>query len=110
MSECNRNLEYKYTLDDYYGTSPDEDHAIGKVIPDGFFSERAARGGGGGGAARLFFFFSPCSADHERYWPPCKVVFFGLATNALNVRNNNNNNNNNNLPRIEASQPLLDGS
>ena len=33
-----------------------------------------------------------CSADHERDWPPCKVVFFGLATNALNVRNNNNNN------------------
>ena len=58
-----------------------------------FFSERAARGGGGGGAARLFFFFFfPCSADHERDWPPCKVVFFGLATNALNVRNNNNNN------------------
>ena len=44
-------------------------------------------------------FFSssfPCSADHERDWSPCKVVFFGLATNALNVRNNNNNNNNNN--------------
>ena len=39
------------------------------------------------------FSFSPCSADHERDWPPCKVVFFGLATNnALNVRNNNNNN------------------
>ena len=37
--------------------------------------------------ARLFFFFFPCSADHERDWPPCKVVFFGLATNALNVRN-----------------------
>ena len=36
----------------------------------------------------LFSFF-PCSADHERDWPPCKVVFFGLATNALNVRNNN---------------------
>ena len=34
----------------------------------------------------------PCSADHERDWPPCKVVFFELATNALNVRNNNNNN------------------
>ena len=32
--------------------------------------------------------------DHERDWPPCKVVFFGLATNALNVRNNNNNSNN----------------
>ena len=63
-----------------------------------FFSERAARargGGGGGGAARLFLFlfFPVCSADHERDWPPCKVVFFGLATNALNVRNNNNNNN-----------------
>ena len=43
-------------------------------------------------AARLFFFF-PCSADHERDWlSSCKVVFFGLATNALNVRNNNNNN------------------
>ena len=36
------------------------------------------------------FSFFPCSADHERDWPPCKVVFFGLATNALNVRNNNN--------------------
>ena len=48
-----------------------------------------------GGAASLFFssFFRPCSADHERDLPPCKVVFFGLATNALNVRNNNNNNN-----------------
>ena len=46
---------------------------------------------GGGGAARIFlFFFFPCSADYERDWPPCKVVFFGLATNALNVRNNNN--------------------
>ena len=56
-----------------------------------FFSERAARGGG---ALPDFFFFFPCSAeDHERDWPPCKVVFFGLATNnALNVRNNNNNN------------------
>ena len=45
---------------------------------------------GGGYAARLFIlFFFPCSADHERDWPPCKVVFFGLATNTLNVRNNN---------------------
>ena len=35
-------------------------------------------------------FSFPCSADHERDWPPCKVVFFGLATNTLNVRNNNN--------------------
>ena len=58
------------------------------------FSEQAARTGGGGGAGGgalpdFFFFFPPCSADHERDWPPCKkVVFFGLATNALNVRNN----------------------
>ena len=62
-----------------------------------FFSsnEQRARGGGGGGgegALPDFFFFFPCSADHERDWPPCKVVFFGLATNALNARNNNNNN------------------
>ena len=29
-------------------------------------------------AARLFLLFSfPCSADHERDWPPCKVVFSG---------------------------------
>ena len=49
-------------------------------------------GWGWGYAARLFLLFSfPCSADHERDWPPCKVVFFGLATNTLNVRNNNNN-------------------
>ena len=38
-----------------------------------------------------FFSLSfPCSADRERYWPPCKVVFFGLATNTLHVRNNKN--------------------
>ena len=57
---------------------------------------RAAWAGGGGGRCQTFFFlFSSCSADHERDWPPCKVlVFIGLATNALNVRNNNNNNNN----------------
>ena len=33
------------------------------------------------------------TADHERNWPPCKVVFFGWATKTLNVRNNNSNNN-----------------
>ena len=57
------------------------------------FSPNEQRAGGGGGALPDFFFFPPCSADHERDWPPCKVVFFGLATNALNMRNNNNNNN-----------------
>ena len=51
---------------------------------------RTSSARGGGDAARLFFLlFFPCSADHERDWPPCKVVFFGLATNALNVGNNN---------------------
>ena len=55
--------------------------------------------GGGGYAAKLFLLFSfPCSADHERDWPPCKVVFYGLATNTLNVRNNNNNNNIQSVP------------
>ena len=58
-----------------------------------FFSERAAWGEVGGGALPDFFFF-PCSADHERDWPPFKVGFFGLATNTLNVRNNNDNYNN----------------
>ena len=59
-----------------------------------FFSsneQRAGGGGGGGGEALPDFFFLlffPCSADHERDWPPRKVAFFGLATNALNVRNN----------------------
>ena len=51
------------------------------------FSPNEQRAGRGGGGALPNFF--------ERDWPPCKVVFFGLATNALNVRNNNNNNNNN---------------
>ena len=68
-------------------------HIINKLY---IFSPNEQRAGGGGGALPdFFFFFFPCSADHERDWPPCKVVFFGLATNALNVRNNNNNNNNN---------------
>ena len=61
-----------------------------RVSPEFIGSRISARGGGAGRAARLIFVcFFPCSADHERDWPPCKVVFFGLATNALNVRNNN---------------------
>ena len=50
--------------------------------------------GGRGGALPDFLVLLsfPCSADHERDWPPCKVLsssFFGLlATNTLNVRNN----------------------
>ena len=51
-------------------------------------------GRGGGGALPDLYIYFPCSADHERDWPaPYKVIYFGLATNALNVRNNNNNNN-----------------
>ena len=45
-----------------------------------YFLRTSSVGGGGGGgyAARLFLLFSfPCSADHERDWPPCKVVFSG---------------------------------
>ena len=39
-----------------------------------FFSNEQ-RGGGEGGAGRLSLLLSfPCSADHERDWPPCKVV------------------------------------
>ena len=64
-----------------------------------FFSPNEQRAGVGA-LPDVFFFFSPCSADHERDWPPCKLVFFGLATNALNVRNNNNNNNNNNNDEV----------
>ena len=64
-----------------------------RVIFIFYFLRTSSALGGGGAATRLFFyFFFPCSADHERDWPPCKVFFFGLATNALNVRNNNNNN------------------
>ena len=38
--------------------------------------------GGGGYAARLFLLFSfPCSADHERDWPPCKVVLTSTGDN-----------------------------
>ena len=43
------------------------------------------------GSSKQYLYFS-CSADHERDWPPCKVVlffvFFGLTTNARNVKNN----------------------
>ena len=44
-----------------------------------FLRTSSARGGGGGALPDFFFSFSFS----------CKVVFFGLATDALNVRNNN---------------------
>ena len=60
-----------------------------------FFSPNEQRAGGGGGTLPDFFcFLFSCSADHERDWPPSKVVFF-VATNALNVGNNHSLNNNN---------------
>ena len=70
-----------------------------------FLRTSSARGGGGGRCQTFSFSFFPCSADHERDWPPCKVVFFGLATNALNVRNNNNNNRKHDL--MSATMPRL---
>ena len=53
------------------------------------FSEREAWGGGGGGcAARLSLLFPfLCSADHERDWPPCKVVFFRVANQCAECEN-----------------------
>ena len=38
---------------------------------------------------RHFAFQDATIADHERDWPPCKVVCLGLATNTLNVKNSN---------------------
>ena len=61
-----------------------------------FFSERAARRGGGGGALPDVFFllFFPCLNSRPRAGLATVLSsFFGLASNALNVRNNNNNNN-----------------
>ena len=43
-----------------------------------FLRTSSARRGEGGGALPDFCFcFFPCSADHKRDWPPCKVVFQG---------------------------------
>ena len=46
-----------------------------------FFSPNEQREGGGEGiVARLFtlyYFVFPCSADQEKDWLPCKVVFSG---------------------------------
>ena len=47
-----------------------------------FFLRTNSAGVGGGERCQTFYFsFFPFSADHEREWPSCKVVFFGLATN-----------------------------
>ena len=58
-----------------------------------FFSpneQRAGGGGGGGGALPDFFFFFFSLFSRPRAGLATgKVVFFGLATYALNVRNNN---------------------
>ena len=59
-----------------------------------YFLRTSSVGGGEGALPDILVVFSfLCSADPERDWPPCKVVF-GLATNTLNVRNNNNKNHN----------------
>ena len=54
------------------------------------FLRTSSAGGGRGGAARLFLFF-PVTTSGIGHRVKYLVVFSGLATNALNVRNNNNN-------------------
>ena len=41
------------------------------------YHPKSARGGGEALPDFFFLFFFPCSADHERDWPPCNVVFSG---------------------------------
>ena len=53
-----------------------------------YFLRASSVVGGGRGSFFSFFYFFPCS-DHEQDWLRCEEVFFGLATNTLNVRNNN---------------------
>ena len=66
-----------------------------------------SRWGEGGALPDFFFFlFFSCSADHERDWSPCKIVFLGLATNALNVSNNNSNNSDQRLLLIPLGNPV----
>ena len=72
-----------------------------------FFNSPNEQRAGGGRCQTFFSFFFPCSADDERDWPPCKVVFFGLATNALNTRNNNNNNNSPNKEEMIAFETTV---
>ena len=46
--------------------------------------------------------------SHRISHPPCnKVVFFGLVTNTLNVRNNNNNNNSQTVTSSRVVSVLL---
>ena len=65
-----------------------------RVIFYFFISPNEQHGGGEGGALPDFFFFFPVQQTTSGIGHRVKylVVFFGLATNALNVRNNNNNN------------------
>ena len=47
-----------------------------------------------------FVFYFPCSADRERDWLPCKVVYSGWQPIRWSVRNNNS-------PRYYAVDPML---
>ena len=75
--------------------------------PRSFFLRTSSAQGGGVRCQTFSFSFFLCSADHERDWPPCKVVFFGLATNALNLRNNNNNFSPHNRGMLRRSRCVL---
>ena len=55
-----------------WGGSDGVDHVAREVLQHGV-ANRGSRGMGEG-TSRLFF---SCSADHERDWPSCKVVFPG---------------------------------
>ena len=52
-----------------------------------YFLRTSSVGDGGGGVCyQAFLLFSfPCSADHNRDWPPCKVVFSGWQPNGKSL-------------------------
>ena len=55
-----------------------------RVIFYFYFLRTSSAGAGGGGRGRYqTFFFFPCSADHERDWPPCKKVVFWVGNNMI---------------------------
>ena len=69
-----------------------------------FFLLTSSVGGQEGALSDILLFSFSCSADYKRDQPPpCKLVFLGLVTNALNMRSNiphmDQNNGDHTLPR-----------